>query len=143
MKPKWQELASLAQEIGTLWFQFFGAVFASKGYPFKNIFLTRFLILPAYSFTLTSNIPISTSTGGLDSIVFSITSCDVVFVSLKGPDPLTSYVLIEMVPWNAHAHYCTPDCVEENSVQASLGPDGSFECSSDEQTYWLVNKIIQ
>ena len=29
MKPKWQKLASLAQ--------FFGAVFASKGYPFKNI----------------------------------------------------------------------------------------------------------
>ena len=38
MKPKWQKLASLAQEMCTLWFQFFGAVFASKGYPFKNIF---------------------------------------------------------------------------------------------------------
>ena len=38
MKPKWQKLASLAQEICTLYFQFFGAVFASKGYPFKNIF---------------------------------------------------------------------------------------------------------
>ena len=38
MKPYWQKLASLAQEICTLWFQFFGAVFASKGYPFKNIF---------------------------------------------------------------------------------------------------------
>ena len=38
MKPKWQKLASLAQEICTLWFQFFGAVFAPKGYPFKNIF---------------------------------------------------------------------------------------------------------
>ena len=38
MKPKWQKLASLAQKICTLWFQFFGAVFASKGYPFKNIF---------------------------------------------------------------------------------------------------------
>ena len=37
MTPKWQKLASLAQEICTLWFQFFGAVFASKGYPFKNI----------------------------------------------------------------------------------------------------------
>ena len=35
---KWQKLASLAQGICTLWFQFFGAVFASKGYPFKNIF---------------------------------------------------------------------------------------------------------
>ena len=40
MTPKWQKLASLAQEICTLWFQFFGAVFASKGYPFKNIFVT-------------------------------------------------------------------------------------------------------
>ena len=38
MTPKWQKLASLAQSICTLWFQFFGAVFASKGYPFKNIF---------------------------------------------------------------------------------------------------------
>ena len=38
MKPKWQKLASLAQEICTLYFQFFGAVFAPKGYPFKNIF---------------------------------------------------------------------------------------------------------
>ena len=38
MKSKWQKLASLAQEICTLWFKFFGAVFASKGYPFKNIF---------------------------------------------------------------------------------------------------------
>ena len=38
MKPKWQKQASLAQEICTLWFQFFGAVFASKGYPFTNIF---------------------------------------------------------------------------------------------------------
>ena len=38
MTPKWQKLASLAQEICTLWFQFYGAVFASNGYPFKNIF---------------------------------------------------------------------------------------------------------
>ena len=38
MTPKWQKLASLAQEICTLWFQFFGAVFASNGCPFKNIF---------------------------------------------------------------------------------------------------------
>ena len=38
MKPKWQKLASLAQEICTLLFLFFGAVFASKGYPSKNIF---------------------------------------------------------------------------------------------------------
>ena len=30
--------ASLAQKICTLWFQFFGAVFVSKGYPLKNIF---------------------------------------------------------------------------------------------------------
>ena len=41
MKPKWQKLASLAHEICTLLFQFFGAVFASKGYPFKNIFLLQ------------------------------------------------------------------------------------------------------
>ena len=41
MKPKWQKLASPAQEICTLLFQFFGAVFASKGYPFKNIFEHR------------------------------------------------------------------------------------------------------
>ena len=38
MTPKWQKLASLAKEMCTLWFQFFGAVFASKGYPFKNMF---------------------------------------------------------------------------------------------------------
>ena len=37
MTPKWQKLASLTQEICTLYFQLFGAVFASKGYPFKNI----------------------------------------------------------------------------------------------------------
>ena len=40
MKPKWQKLASLAQEICTLWFQFFGAVCAPKGYPFKNILVS-------------------------------------------------------------------------------------------------------
>ena len=38
MTPKWQKLASLAQEICTHWFQFFDAVFASKGYLFKIIF---------------------------------------------------------------------------------------------------------
>ena len=38
MKPKWQKLASLAQKICTLLFQFFGSFLASKGYPFKNIF---------------------------------------------------------------------------------------------------------
>ena len=38
MTPKWQKLASLAQEICTLSFQFFAAVFNSKGYSFKNIF---------------------------------------------------------------------------------------------------------
>ena len=38
MKPKWQKLASQAQEICTLQFQFFVAVFASKGYAFKKIF---------------------------------------------------------------------------------------------------------
>ena len=36
MKPKWPKLASLAQKICTLWFQFFDAFLASKGYPFKN-----------------------------------------------------------------------------------------------------------
>ena len=39
MTPKWQKLASLAQEICTLWFQFFSAVFAFKGHPFKSIFV--------------------------------------------------------------------------------------------------------
>ena len=38
MKPHWQKLASLPQEICTLKFQFFSAVFASIGCPFKNIF---------------------------------------------------------------------------------------------------------
>ena len=38
MKPKWQKLASLTQEIYTPKFQFFGAVFASKGCPFTNTF---------------------------------------------------------------------------------------------------------
>ena len=38
MTPKWQKLASLAQDICTLYFQFFVAVFALKGYPLKNIF---------------------------------------------------------------------------------------------------------
>ena len=36
--PKWQTLASLAQEICTLQFQFFGAVFVSKGFSLKKIF---------------------------------------------------------------------------------------------------------
>ena len=40
MGPKWPKLASVAQKIYTLWFQFFDAFFASKGYPFKNIFAT-------------------------------------------------------------------------------------------------------
>ena len=44
MKPKWQKLASLAQKICTLQFQFFGVVFASKGYPFKNILFKRILM---------------------------------------------------------------------------------------------------
>ena len=37
MKPKWQKLASLAQEICTLQFQFFDVVFTSEGYPSNNI----------------------------------------------------------------------------------------------------------
>ena len=40
MRPNWPKLACLTQRICTLWFQFFGAFFASKGYPFKNIFDT-------------------------------------------------------------------------------------------------------
>ena len=47
MTPKWQKLASLAQEICTPWFQYFGAVFASKGYRFKNIL---YKILKFYNF---------------------------------------------------------------------------------------------
>ena len=53
MKPIWQKLASLVQEICTLWLHFFGAVFASKVYPFKNIFEELFLqkrILPFCAF---------------------------------------------------------------------------------------------
>ena len=38
MRPKWPKLASLAQKTCTLLFQFFDAFFASKGYPYKNIF---------------------------------------------------------------------------------------------------------
>ena len=38
MRPKWPKLASVAQKVGTLWFQFFDAFFALKEYPFKNIF---------------------------------------------------------------------------------------------------------
>ena len=41
MGPERQRLASLVREVCTVWFQFFGAVFASKGYPFKNIFSNR------------------------------------------------------------------------------------------------------
>ena len=43
MRPKWPKLASLAQKIFTLWFQFFGAVFALQGYPFKNIFIIEYI----------------------------------------------------------------------------------------------------
>ena len=55
MKPEWEKLASLAQEICTLKFQFFGAVFASKGYPFKNIihYLARLITLNQIDFTNT------------------------------------------------------------------------------------------
>ena len=51
MTPKWQKLASLAKEICTLLFQFFGAVFASKGYPFKNIY-TLHGIFTLYTFSI-------------------------------------------------------------------------------------------
>ena len=45
MRPKWPKLASLAQKICTLWFQFFDAFFASKGYHFKNIFGVLFFFV--------------------------------------------------------------------------------------------------
>ena len=55
MKPKWQKLASLAHDICTIWFQFFGAVFASKGYPFKaaypvtmNIFRKKYFLFKSF-----------------------------------------------------------------------------------------------
>ena len=58
MTPKWQKLANLAQEICTLYFQFYGAVFASKVYPFKNIlylFCGSFvLFMPCVCHALTS-----------------------------------------------------------------------------------------
>ena len=38
MMTKCPKLASVAQKICTLYFQFFDAFFASKGYPFKHIF---------------------------------------------------------------------------------------------------------
>ena len=38
MRLKWPKLACLGQKICTLWFQFFGAFFASKGNRLKNIF---------------------------------------------------------------------------------------------------------
>ena len=45
MGPKRPKLTSLAENLCTLWFQFFGALFASKGYPFKNIFVTCYFLL--------------------------------------------------------------------------------------------------
>ena len=41
MKPKWQKLASLAQEICTLWFQFFGA----KDTLLRTIFIQLLSVL--------------------------------------------------------------------------------------------------
>ena len=38
MRPHWPKLACMAKKMCTLWFQFFDAVFAFKGYPFNNIF---------------------------------------------------------------------------------------------------------
>ena len=62
MTPKWPNLASLAQKICTLWCQFFDAFFASKGYPFKNIFkiciyLCSFLCIPNVIFISDIDIP--------------------------------------------------------------------------------------
>ena len=45
MRPTWPKLASLAQKICTLWFQFFDEFFASKGDPFKNVSGAIYLIL--------------------------------------------------------------------------------------------------
>ena len=44
MKPKRQKLASLAQEICTLYFQLLGAVFTSKGYPLTTYFTSLQLV---------------------------------------------------------------------------------------------------
>ena len=44
MTPKWQKLASLAQKICTLRFQFFGAVFASKEYPLRTYLISLQLV---------------------------------------------------------------------------------------------------
>ena len=68
MTPKWQKLASLAQEICTLWFQFFGAVFASKGYPSKNIF----------DFTIAGDWDCVAAVKGLPALHYSI---DFIFLS--------------------------------------------------------------
>ena len=57
MRSKWPKLASLAQKICKLWFQFFDAVFASKGYPFKNL-------SPFFSFEM-----ISLTTKGLVALL--------------------------------------------------------------------------
>ena len=38
MMPNLLKLASLVQKICTLCFQFYDTLFASKGYPFKNLF---------------------------------------------------------------------------------------------------------
>ena len=61
MKPKWQKLASPAQEICTLWFQFFGAVFASKGYPFKNVFFYVLVFPPRARWSVVYDYGISKS----------------------------------------------------------------------------------
>ena len=71
MTPKWQKLASLAQEICTLWFEFFGAFFASKGYPFKNII--HCLLRP--NRTSEKEQPVSVWYSGIVGIVKSIQTC--------------------------------------------------------------------
>ena len=50
MTPKWQKLASLAQEICTLYFQFFGAVFASKDTLLRTYMLYIWFIVNHFSY---------------------------------------------------------------------------------------------
>ena len=62
MRPKWPKIASLAKKICTLWFQFFDACFATKGYPFKNILFVEtisfwHLVVPLNNFASMINCP--------------------------------------------------------------------------------------
>ena len=70
MRPKWLKLASLAQKICTLLFQFFGAFFASKRYPFKNIF----------DFTTAGDWDCVAAVGRLPALCYSV---DFIFLSFR------------------------------------------------------------